>query len=84
MYGFSGYGTNSYGSERQQGSILVEAVKLGARVMQDVYGVSVAFARKAGTLTLTSLYGLANAFTRPNSSRTLEDPSQSNTMQLPK
>lgn len=32
MYGFSGYGTNSYGSERQ--SSLAPIVKLAMRVLQ--------------------------------------------------
>ena len=81
MYGFSGYATNSYGSERQ--SAISQIIRLGARVMQDVYGMALVFARRTATLTITSVYGLATAFSRPNSSRTFQDPTQPNTMRLP-
>ena len=81
MYGFSGYGTNSYGSERQ--SAISRIIQWGARVFQNVYGVALAFARSTATLTITSVYGVATAFMRPNSSRTFQDPTQSNTMRLP-
>jgi len=33
MYGFSGYGTNAYGSERQ--SLLGPIVRLGMRIVQN-------------------------------------------------
>jgi len=82
MYGFSGYGTNSYGSERQS-SFLAQVVRLGARVFRDVYGAAIAFARTAGRLSITNVYGSATAFSRPNSSRTFNDPSQSQTLKLP-
>jgi hypothetical protein len=40
MYGFSGYGTNAYGSERQSG-LIVTAIKLGMRIVRNSYNVVV-------------------------------------------
>jgi hypothetical protein len=40
MYGFSGYGTNAYGSERQ--GLLAPVVRLAMRIVQNGYNVVMA------------------------------------------
>jgi hypothetical protein len=42
MYGFSGYGTNSYASKRQT-PVLSQVIRFGARVFQSVYNIAVTF-----------------------------------------
>jgi hypothetical protein len=83
MYGFSGYGTNAYGSERQA-SLAAKVVKFGARIMKSLYGIAVSFLRVQPSMKLQSLYGVPLKVSRFNSSRTFNDPeTQSLTMKLP-
>jgi hypothetical protein len=40
MYGFSGYGTNEYASERQASSIIAPVVRLATRVVANAYNAA--------------------------------------------
>lgn len=51
MYGFSGYGTNAYGSERQ--SLLGPIVQLGMRYVQNGYNAALALMLRFHGITLT-------------------------------
>jgi hypothetical protein len=64
MYGHSGYGANSYGSERQTTSLIVQIVKLGKRVFQFAYGQAITFMR----------HGSARTFTDASQSQTMKLP----------
>jgi hypothetical protein len=50
MYGFSGYGTNAYASERQ--AIRAPIVKLAMRIVQNGYNVANAVMLRFRNLTL--------------------------------
>jgi len=50
MYGFSGYGTNAYGSERR--SFSAPFVKMAMVVIRNTYGMGVALMLKFKALTL--------------------------------
>lgn len=52
MYGFSGYGTNPYGSERQ--NIIGPIVKLAMRIVQNSYNVVNALMLRFRNLTLSN------------------------------
>lgn len=39
MYGFTGYGTNSYASRRTNSSFLVRVVRLATTVLRSTYNV---------------------------------------------
>jgi hypothetical protein len=52
MYGYSGYGTNAYGSERQ--SIIAPLVKLAMRVVQNSYNVVNTVALRFRNLTVSN------------------------------
>lgn len=39
MYGFSGYGTNEYGSRRFFGSVLAPVIKIAMTVWRNTYGI---------------------------------------------
>jgi hypothetical protein len=52
MYGFSGYGTNAYGSERQ--SLLGPIVRLGMRIVQNGYNAVLTLMLRFRNLTLSN------------------------------
>jgi hypothetical protein len=49
MYGFSGYGTNAYGSQRQ--AMIRQIVRFGGRVFTGLYSVAQTFLRFNSTRT---------------------------------
>lgn len=51
MYGFSGYGTNAYGSERQ--SKLAPVVKLAMRIVTNGYNAALALVLRFRNLTIS-------------------------------
>lgn len=53
MYGFSGYGTNAYGSERQT-LIGAPLVKLAIRVVQNGYNATMSLMLRFRGLTLSN------------------------------
>lgn len=53
MYGFSGYGTNAYGSERQS-AMLGPVIKLGMRIVQNGYNSVLTLMLRFRTLTLSN------------------------------
>ena len=53
MYGFSGYGTNSYATSRQIG-IFGPVVRLVMRVLRSTYGISQALMLRFRNSTLTN------------------------------
>ena len=52
MYGFSGYGTNAYGSERQ--SLIAPVVKFAVRTVQNGYNAAIALMLRFRNLTLSN------------------------------
>lgn len=52
MLGFSGYGTNAYGSERQ--SLLAPVVKLAMRIVQNSYNAALGLMLRFRGLTLSN------------------------------
>jgi hypothetical protein len=52
MYGYSGYGTNAYGSERQ--SIVAPLIKLAARIVQNGYAIGYTLLLRFRPLTLNN------------------------------
>jgi hypothetical protein len=52
MYGFNGYGTNTYGSERQ--SLLAPVVKFAMRVVQNGYNAALGLMLRFRGLTLSN------------------------------
>ena len=54
MYGFSGYGTNAYASERQASSIITPAVKLAMRILANGYNTVNALMLRFRNLTLSN------------------------------
>jgi hypothetical protein len=64
MYGFSGYGTNPYGSERQYSTVVTQIIKLGARVFQYTFNQALTF----------MLYGSTRTFSDPSQSQTMKLP----------
>ena len=66
MYGFSGYGTNTYGSERQPGgSLIVQIVTFGGRVFSGLYGAAVTFMRFGSTRTFSDPQNQSQTFQLP-------------------
>jgi hypothetical protein len=52
MYGFSGYGTNAYGSERQ--TLLAPVVRLAMRTAANAYNVVLTLMLRFRNLTLSN------------------------------
>lgn len=54
MYGYSGYGTNAYGSERQTPiTIAGPIVKLATRVIESTYGAALVLMLRFRSMTLS-------------------------------
>jgi hypothetical protein len=78
MYGFSGYGTNSYATSRQTG-IFGPVVRLVMRVLQNTYGIPQALMLRFPTRTLRSTYGIPQALMLRFRNSTLTNPQTNNT-----
>jgi hypothetical protein len=65
MYGFSGYATNSYGSERQSASVIVQIIRFGGRVFEGLYGAAVTFMRFGSTRTFQDPQSQSQIFQLP-------------------
>jgi hypothetical protein len=79
MYGFSGYGTNSYASRRPFGAIIAgPIVDLANRILQNGYGVMNTLATGVRTAVLTSTYGIVNSLMLRFRQTTLTNPATNN------
>jgi len=72
MYGFSGYGTNAYGSERQT---LLAPVRLAMRTVRNAYNVALPVMVGFGNLAVSNLIAPLSVMLRFRN-LTLSNPSQ--------
>jgi hypothetical protein len=73
MYGFSGYGTNAYGSERQ--TLLAPVVRLAMRTVRNAYNVALPVMVGFGNLAVSNLIAPLSVMLRFRN-LTLSNPSQ--------
>jgi hypothetical protein len=65
MYGFHGYASNTYGSERQTSSIVVQIIKFGGRFFQSLYGAAITLARFSSARTFQDPQNQSQTFQLP-------------------
>ena len=84
MYGFTGYGTNEYGTSRKTTGIVGPLVDLAMSVLRNTYGVGNALALNFRATVLKSVYGVRSVLMLNFRNTTLTDSSSNitNTLEL--